>query len=114
MKRTLEMKDLADLDGGRVGINVNNSLATIAHSLKKRPGDDTPRKLLIEIEFIPVMNDEGQLDSADCRASVATKLPKYRAGMVSLGLSDDNNEMLWNDHSEDNVHQHTLDESEAE
>jgi hypothetical protein len=75
MNRELSLKTLHELEDGRLDAAFNLALSNIVADLKNRCGMDVKRKLIVNIEFTPVMLGN-QLEQVNVLASVAHNIPK--------------------------------------
>lgn len=74
-KCALTLDNLKGLDLGVVEAIFNRACLAVAADLESRPGCKTKRSIDLCLEFVPVVTDQGCLDSAKMRISCKTKLP---------------------------------------
>lgn len=83
MKQILQGINLGQLSDGFAGRVINDALADAAADIKNRGGDGKPRKLVIELTFIPDANGRVEIDT-----QVSVKAPKYRPPSTMAKIND--------------------------
>lgn len=108
----LNFANLATIDNGKVDKLLRFHLQRIAADLLARPGLDTQRKIVLEIGFVPVSDDEGECDGAKVEIEAKSKIPVYRTKTYQMRVV--NNGMLFNQDFPDSIDQPSLLPSEDE
>ena len=94
------MEQLAQIDGGRIGVLFQHHLRRIVGDLEDRPANRTPRKMEIVLEFTPdSAADDGLLDGAKMDVQIRTKVPVHRSKVLDFGVRD--GELRFNETSPD-------------
>lgn len=96
-----------DLDGGRIGEAFAQELKRVALDCDDRPTDNKPRKVTLEAVLVPIPQD-GALDSVAAKFQVTSSVPKRRSKQYNLGFRH-GGKLVFNDLSEENIHQATFD-----
>lgn len=106
----LNLQTLKDqLDGGRLGAAWDAELKRIAQDCEDRPGDDKPRKVNLEVVMQPVKDEAGLCEEVWVKVHVTSSVPKRRSKPLRLGVRR-GGMLVFNDMSEDNPNQRTIDE----
>lgn len=79
MKKPLLLDTLGDLDDGTIRMLVDTALHEALADCDNRPGLDKVRKVVIQIEFKPVLSERGGMKGVENVVQVKTNLPA-RAG----------------------------------
>lgn len=70
------VRNLAELDGGKADLAINHAIRQIVNDVKDRPGDKAKRKVTIVIEAVPHLDkDTAALDTVDVQIKVKTSVP---------------------------------------
>lgn len=109
----LTLASLGDLDKGRVGHCVQNSIEAAVKDCRDRPGLKVARKIIITVMIDPQMDDEDELAGnelldAHVNVEVATKFPSRKSRTYSMGLTK--RSAIFNELTPDNVRQATIDD----
>lgn len=87
MKKELSLASLGDINGGVFGIAVNTALSQAMRDCEDRPGLDGPRKLTLEVNFIPLMDSKGDLMGVNVLPQVKQpKLPPQNIPGQVMGV----------------------------
>lgn len=74
----LNFENLADLDAGRIGKLLQKHIKRAAADCIDRPGDKKARKVTLQFTMKPVMNSDGDADTAhveiQCKSDVPTNV----------------------------------------
>lgn len=108
--RELNLEGLATIAGGRVDAAVNRQLKRAIADCEDRPGDKNPRKVVLTMLVRPVMLQDGAVTDVNVECEVSSVVPKYISKPVDCRLKA-GQRAIFNDMSEDNVNQMTLDEA---
>lgn len=105
----LSLQTLGELDAGGV-LAFEKLLSRAASDCLDRPNDPTARKITLELEVTPVLEQDLTCSEAKIRFHATAKLPAYRTKERSLGVrqSQGGGMLVFNPDSPDNVHQSTL------
>jgi hypothetical protein len=100
------------LDNGRVGTAFQQQLRRVIADCQDRPGDDKERRVILEFKCVPICDDDGGLDEVKGKFHVTSTVPKLRSKSYSFGVrkSQKGPMLIFNDLSDDNIHQKTIDE----
>lgn len=104
----LDLASLKQLGDGRVAIAFDQAMRRVALDCQDRPGEKRPRKVLLEVQVIPELDDNGECDEVKCEFVVKDAIPTRRSKKYSLGLHR-NGQFSFRDGSPENVDQTTLD-----
>ena len=100
---------MEQLDGGRINEAFMAELRRVAMDCEDRPADGKTRKVSLELFVEPICDDQGGLDSLKGKFHVTSSVPKRRSKSYSFGFRK-GGLLVFNDLSDDNVHQRTIDE----
>lgn len=108
-----DLKSLDSLDGGRVLVAWQQALKRVMLDCQDRPAVSDARKITLQTDVVPVIGDDGLLDTVRLQFQVKDTAPvrkskKYEMEPRRGGM------LVFNDLSDDNVKQRTLDELETE
>lgn len=109
MIKQLTINTIGDIDDGRVRLAIDRDLEAICKDLMNRPGDPSRRSLTIKIDFKPQPRADGVLETVDVDLTTLVKVPKRRAQPAKM-LIKPTGKLLWNDLSQDDPKQATLDQ----
>lgn len=103
---------LENLDGGRVAQAFQADLRHCINDMEDRPGDDKDRTVTLVLKLTPVIDDEGHLDEVKGKFQTASKVPNRRSKAYSFKSRKMNGQpqLVFNDLSDDNVKQKTIDD----
>jgi hypothetical protein len=83
--KTLTISNLQDLDQGKAALAINHAIRQCVEDVQDRPGDESPRKVAINLEFTPKRDaDSDVLDLVEFQVKVATKLPVRRTRVYPM------------------------------
>lgn len=104
----LNLASLMDaLDGGRIHEAFMAELRRVAMDCEDRPGDDKVRRVSLELNLTPVVDEQGRLDSLSGKFHVTSTVPKRRSKSYSFRFRQ-GGRLVFNDLSDDNIHQKTI------
>ena len=108
------LANLQALDNGRVVEAFNQAVKRVVGDCQDRPALKKARKVTLEMEVVPVFAQDGAggLDSIKAVFKVTDTAPKRESKEYSFGCHTRKGkpELVFNDLSDDNVHQRTIDE----
>lgn len=113
MIHEFSLPTLIELDGGRVPEAWNQAVQRCAADCEDRPALKKARKVTLELELIPVFSQDGHvLDSIDASFKVKDSAPLRETKKYNLALRKKagKHQLVFNDMSDDNIHQRTIDE----
>lgn len=105
---SFDAKSIAVIDGGRIAEAINQELRKAALDCDDRPGDRRPRKVVLQLEMVPKMDDKGLCDAVDVTAQVKAVHPSRKSQKFDMSLRK-NGVLAFNEDSLDNADQKTLD-----
>lgn len=109
-RKQFTIQEVAELDDGRIALMINKNLRIATEDCSNRPGVKKARKVAVVFEITPVIDESGMCTEVDIEFVSASSLPKSRSKTVNMAVQP-KGELLFNPASEDDVHQHTLDEA---
>lgn len=77
---------LVDIDGGRINEALNQAIKRAAMDCEDRPADDRARKVNLQIELTPMMDDHGMCDSVKMAMQIKETIPTRKSRVYDLGL----------------------------
>jgi hypothetical protein len=113
---TLKFFDLSELDvldGGRVSVAFAQALARAVADCEDRPGEDKARKILLQMEIVPVKDEEGRCDGVTAAFQVKDNIPTRKSKVYSFGLKA-GGRLYYSDENPGNVDQYTFDDVDPE
>ncbi len=105
--KPLTLASLVDLDMGKATLAFQQHLARAAADCIDRPGDTKPRKVILEISMVPVIENDGSCDEVNSQICVSSKVPRHQTKVYSFGVRK-NGSLVFNPDSPDNVSQGTF------
>lgn len=102
------LKTLMALDGGRVVEAWDQAVKRCVSDCEDRPGVKKARKVTLELHLEPIC-EQGSLDSVDGNFKVTDSAPKRETKTYNFGVRR-GQMLVFNDLSDDNIHQKTIDE----
>ncbi len=107
MFTAFELKNLHQLEGGKVAQAFNKHVARASSDCYDRPGDSKPRVVLLQIEIIPVQDQHGNCDDVLIHVQTTSKVPPHRTNPINARLGT-NGVLKLNLDSPDDVDQGSL------
>ncbi len=101
---------LKKLDGGRVAEAFEQATARCTKDCEDRPNEEKPRKIILEMQMIPVPDTQGQqVTCASVRAAFQIKevIPTRKSKIYNLGLKHDGR-LFYSDEDATNLQQTTI------
>lgn len=83
--RKFSFRELAELDGNRVELAADQAIERCARDCMDRPGDNRPRKVILEMQMIPVLDDDGDCESVKAQVQIKEAVPTRRSKVYSFG-----------------------------
>jgi hypothetical protein len=113
MLRQITIETLAFADDGRIKAAVDLHLKKLLADCVDRPGSDACRTLTLELFVTPTLDpDTMQCDDVNIEFQIGSKVPKHRSRPINCKVrkSHQGYMAMFNDLSEENADQRTLDE----
>jgi hypothetical protein len=102
----LNFENLASLDSGKIDKLVRMQLARAAQDCVSRPGDKSPRRVVLEFLFVPIMAEDASCETVGATVECKTKVPVYRSKPYEMRVG--NQGFLFNEDDPQSVNQGTL------
>lgn len=106
--KQFEFADLATMDGGRIGIAVNQAIKRAAEDCEDLPGEKAARKVTIQLEFKPELDQDGLCDNIATTVQIKQSLPTRKTRAYDMGLRK-NGVLTFQPEALDNHQQDTFD-----
>lgn len=84
--KQLSLAEIAKIDEGRIAAAFDQALKRAAQDCDDRPGDDRPRKIMIEIAIAPVTDQSGICDSVKSQIQIKDTIPTRKSRVYDFGL----------------------------
>lgn len=107
MLQKFTLDTLKDLDGGKAALAFEQHVRRAANDCLDRPGDQTARKITLEIKLSPVLNADLTCDEVKAQIEASSAVPKHRTKEYSFGIRA-NGMLVFSQDSPDNVNQTTM------
>lgn len=112
MIHEFKLSTIANIDGGRVEEALNQAIKRVIADLEDRPGVTEARKVNMQIEFSPVTDEDGMVETAKVAFQIKDSIPTRKSKFVDMQIRK-GQRLAFNDLSEDNIDQRTLDEGNS-
>lgn len=100
---------IATIDGGRIGVTIEQAVERARADCFDRPGVDKARKVVLEITFVPVPDESRRdLDSVDVCFQVKETIPGRESKSFNMRATPTG--LLFNELSPEEAAQVTIDE----
>lgn len=106
------MAAIGAIGGGQIAAAVGTLMRRVITDCDDRPYEEKPRKLVIEVAMAPVVRQDGATTDIEITGCVKTSVPTHKSDPVSARLVV-GGDAWFNDLSEDNPDQRTIDELTA-
>jgi len=117
MLKEFSLADLKSLDDGRVDEAFKQALERVLGDCSDRPGADSVRKVVLQMELLPICGESGELEDVKVGFQVKETIPTRKSKVYSMDVRRTSGndgrhrrQLVFNDMSEDNVAQRTVDE----
>lgn len=110
MLKKFSIAEISTLDDGRPAAMVDKLLRIATEDCVNRPGVTKARRVTLSMEITPQANEDGVCDDVHIEFTSTGSVPKSRSKTFSM-KPNPKGQLVFNDHSQDNVHQGTLDQS---
>lgn len=106
----LNVENLAELQGGRVKLALENEIRRAVADCEDRASDNTEREVHLVMKFKPVVDDRGGLEQVLGQFFVKGKVPVRKTKPISFSArkSARGPMLVWSEDSPDNVDQMTI------
>lgn len=78
--------EMATMDGGRIGIAVDQAIKRAAEDCWDLPGEKSARKVTIQIEIKPEVDQDGLCDAVSTVVQIKQSLPTRKTKPYDFGL----------------------------
>lgn len=102
------LANLPHLDEGRLALAFQQAITRAVADCEDRPGEGKGRSIALVAEIVPVMFDN-HLDTVNVSFQVKESLPTRKSKTYNMGVRK-GGKLVFNDLSDDNIHQRTIDE----
>lgn len=103
------LRALAALDGGRIDEAFKLHLRRAIEDCDDRPGEEKSRKVTLQVEVKPIARQDGATTDVEIVVQAKSSIPTHVSGAVSARVLH-GGDAWFNDFSEDNPDQRTLDQ----
>lgn len=110
MLRKLSLDTLHTAEGGRVALLFKRHLERAVQDCEDRPGDKNKRKVTVNLLLSPVIGQDGATCDTNVEIELTSSIPKHITRPINCRMKH-GGQLVFNDMSEDNVDQLTLDEA---
>lgn len=104
----VDFESLSVLDDGKLNLVLRKHLQRANMDCQDRPSDRKPRKVTIEISFVPVLEQDGDCTESWMQAKIKSSIPDHASKPYSVSMRR-NGAFVFNNSSLGNVNQNTLD-----
>lgn len=101
----LTLASIKDLDNGRVHAAWGHELAHVVKDCYDRPNDGKARKVTLQASLTP----KGE-EAVDIELEITSSVPPRRSRPFEMAIAPRDGDLIFNDASQDDVRQGTLDE----
>jgi len=109
MRLMLSLDTLKDFDYGKVDAAFRKELANAVRDLVDRPGEKKKREVVLQVELVPRVEQQGDVVEADVEFVVWSRIPKRRTATRPTAVTKQG-QLVFNDLAPDNPNQATVDE----
>jgi hypothetical protein len=82
----LSLENLSILEGGKVTVAFDRLLQRAVDDCLDRPGEGKARVVTLQVEVIPIPDQDGSCAKTDVQVQLQSKVPNYRTQAISCGL----------------------------
>jgi len=105
----INTKALSELDGGRLAAGIDAEIKAVVRDMCNRPGDNSARKVTVEINLKPDhLDEQGDVDSVTVSFGVKSSIPKRQTRKFVAAVDAKAQRLSVNEFSPDNPNQGTL------
>jgi hypothetical protein len=109
-QKRLSLDSLMELDGGRAAMAFQHELEKIVQDLDDRPGDKSPRKVMIQLSIIPEITESGAAVTSEVAFRVKSSVPDRKTTSYRMKIDPVGKCLTFNPHAPDAPEQQTFDE----
>lgn len=109
--KKLTLATIPAIDGGKIEAQINKTIAQAYDDMVQRPGDKSKRVVSIDVEFTPVPDQDGSLESVGVEFKMDIKIPARRSRVYSMAPHHGAKGLVFNDAAPENPRQRTLDQA---
>lgn len=103
--------ELQNLDDGRVALQIDKLIRAATDDCMNRPGVEGARKITITMTMNPIQDEGGVCEEVAVEVQSKLGTPSMCSKTFSMGTNAAQG-LLYNDASNQNIHQQTLDDAE--
>lgn len=107
--KEMQLQTIIALDDGRIVEAWNQALKRVVSDCHDRPGCKDSRKITLQLDIEPLVSEDGDLDTVRGQFQIKDSLPVRKTKKYDFEPRR-NGSLAFNDLSDDNVHQRTIDE----
>ena len=107
----LTLSQLDALDNGRIVVAWQQALKRAVADCEDRPAVSETRKVILQTEIVPVLDQDAQLETVKVQFKIKDTVPTRKTKKYDMQPRR-GQQLAFNDLSDDNVQQRTLDELE--
>lgn len=102
--RELTLTDIAEMDGGRIGVAMAHAINRAADDIYDRPGESKARKIVLEVLLTPECGEDGECENVKMQAQVKDTIPSRKTRLYDLGVRRRNGRtsLVYSDAAPDN------------
>lgn len=109
MLHEVKLDTLQHAAGGTIDAAFAHHVKRVSEDCYDRPGCVTAREVSVLVKITPVIDEAGLCETTKMEVEVSSKVPKHVSRPIDCGLRK-GGRLVFNDLSEDDVHQKTIDE----
>lgn len=102
---------ISRIDEGRMKEAFEQALRRCMEDCKDRPAVDDERTVSLKASLVPVVGDDGSLESVDVTFQISDSVPKRKSRIYNM--KSKNGALLFNELSPDDIRQGTIDQVEG-
>jgi len=108
----LTLSQLDSLDDGRIVVAWQQALKRAVADCEDRPAVGEARKIVLQTEIVPRLDEDGRLSTVGVQFQIKDSAPVRKTKKYDMQPRR-GKQLVFNDLSDDNVQQRTLDEMEG-
>jgi len=106
--REVDFNTLAEMKDGAFNLVLRKHLKRAADDCMDRPGDSKPRKIKVEIGYVPMLLPSGDAYDAGMQLKISSSIPEHVSQQYCVSMRK-NGTFVVNLDSLDSVNQNTMD-----
>lgn len=111
MLHEVKLETLKEAAAGTVDAAFATHIKRVAEDCYDRPGCKNPRQVTLLVKVTPVIDQAGLCETVKMEVEISSFIPKHVSRPIDCGIRK-GGKLVFNDLSEDDVHQKTVDEIE--